>query len=335
MQKYRNILPKPVTSIDSEEQSACNTFYYKTFTCRICYKTYVNEFAFTEHLRNHPEINFYKCPTCEKSVSSLLPHICMNNNKTETNKRKKYVCSICQMDFDDKSALDLHFQMHSTEEQFKKPSLIHTTETISSEAKKIVHGKSVNNVCNKTFSCAICHEILDSELTFIEHLRNHSDLQKSHKCALCGKSFLNKYYFAKHTCIPLHPFREPYKCEFCASIFYNKFQFEEHILFHTDSKINKNYTCSVCQETFTNNETLEVHFQKHSKENYYECPFCAKTFDQNDHLEGHMQSHIQVTPSLSVTDDKTQDESLIKQTIEVCDEKQAEENPNKFDENNF
>ena len=96
------------------------------YSCKLCYKTFLNEAVLTNHYRdlhnikhempfpiqeqniyNYQDKNIYNCHMCDKSFSresSLYIHYINIHNYT------RFHCSECQKTFKTQQDLDIHFE---------------------------------------------------------------------------------------------------------------------------------------------------------------------------------------------------------------------------------
>ena len=58
----------------------------------------------------------------------------------------------------------------------------------------------------------------------------------------------------------------------------------------------KPYTCSLCNKSFTQNDTMIIHMQTHTKEKPFTCSLCSKPFSTKSNLTKHLRIHTGEKP---------------------------------------
>ena len=90
-------------------------------------------------------------------------------------------------------------------------------------------------------------------------------MEKAYKCGVCGKEFVQKRNFNKHTKI------------------------------HTAVK---SHTCNVCGKAFTQKSTCDRHTKTHTGEKPFNCNFCLKNLHTNVHVSNTQKSIQRRNPIL-------------------------------------
>ncbi|XP_061434375.1 zinc finger protein 883-like [Lethenteron reissneri] len=135
------------------------------------------------------------------------------------------------------------------------------------------------------FRCPHCLFNTDKLNVFIGHQATH-DVRESHKCAECGKVFIDAEVFREHQAA--HAEEKPYKCTDCELAFNRSEDLHEHQKTHADGKP---YHCTVCGMDFTRSEQLRNHQRIHTGEKPYRCAECDKIFARFDTLVAHLRVH--------------------------------------------
>ncbi|XP_044161550.1 zinc finger protein 529 isoform X2 [Bufo gargarizans] len=107
------------------------------------------------------------------------------------------------------------------------------------------------------FICGECGRCFISELSFTEHMKEHSK-EKPHRCYECGREFEYRSRLIVHQ--RTHNGEKPHKCELCGKDF--------------------NYR-----------SRLLVHQRKHTGVKPHKCNQCGKQFDYKSHLFRHQRTH--------------------------------------------
>ena len=251
-----------------------------------------------------------------------------NSINTETNgSLKKHECDVCDVIFDSKKDLILHFD--SYHQDLKRFNCDHCKQIFGTSKELKIHGKihKKGDRSNKKSSidsgnemkCQICGKIF----TFPARYKTHIQFGqcKSHKCDQCDKILSSRKNLRKHQ-ISIHEGRR-YKCDPCGKFFtlpetlrkHNKIIHESggfkcdrcnvkpfwdssglkrHIQAQHENPLakNKNYKCELCSESFSWANMLRRHkFDFHNVgEKSYKCPIelCPKAFFKAEILKQHL-----------------------------------------------
>ena len=82
--------------------------------------------------------------------------------------------------------------------------------------------------------------------------------------------------------------KKPYTCSLCNKSFTENDTLIIHMLTHSKEK---NFTCDLCSKPFLVNSKLTRHMRIHTGEKPFSCMICNKRFVQNSHVKSHMQTH--------------------------------------------
>ncbi|XP_038587337.1 zinc finger protein 436-like [Micropterus salmoides] len=132
--------------------------------------------------------------------------------------------------------------------------------------------------------CGVCGEHPESVEELRSHLQSH---QKTHRCNVCGKSFLTAVGLNGHAAV--HTGERPYKCDICHKAFTNSFTLRTHQWKHVEDKPHK---CDVCHQSFAVKEQLRIHSRTHTGEKPYSCDVCGKSVGNLRSLSRHKLGHI-------------------------------------------
>ena len=143
-------------------------------------------------------------------------------------------------------------------------STIGTSRSITRSRKFLVERKSSSD----NFVCELCsYEAYD--IASLRKHRNHKhqdEINKSHKCETCGKTFVQRENLLVHL----------------KNI---------HNIHSEDFDLIKSFACDQCGHVFVCKKKLKKHFQAvHLKMKPYECDICQKKFGINQHLSRHKKT---------------------------------------------
>ncbi|XP_066916560.1 gastrula zinc finger protein xFG20-1-like [Clytia hemisphaerica] len=165
--------------------------------------------------------------------------------ETETN-QDQFECHACGIKFVTKYLLDKHYcrpylrikpkpVKNSDAEgnetvinlNFKCP--LCENATFSSLKKLDLHKKRAHETIFQTqWKCDICEKFLSNKGSLSRHLKMHNGL-RPYTCAVCGKSFSQKYHYQYH----LNTHSKPFKCEVCGKSFSQRPSLNNHLYQHT------------------------------------------------------------------------------------------------------
>ncbi|KNC34187.1 hypothetical protein FF38_10125 [Lucilia cuprina] len=224
--------------------------------CEICDLSYQNYEELSYHRSvNCPNANKYAhivpCNKCFKSFQSLYG--LQNHYKvqhTHIKPKSKYQCTECDKEFQYKSCLKVHEQVHNR---------------------------------NKKFACSYCDRTFNNKSSLEFHLYSHVD-EKTYKCNICKKSFKTYQSLDQH--LALHREEKPFKCEFCDKDFRTKIQKIAHERTHTGEMP---FPCGQCDKRFRFLSALNAHIKIHTGVKPYSCEYCDKTFVDSSNRNKHVR----------------------------------------------
>ncbi|XP_038587324.1 zinc finger protein 37-like isoform X1 [Micropterus salmoides] len=148
---------------------------------------------------------------------------------------------------------------------------------------KILIKHAWNHLDDPERLCGVCGEHPESVEELRSHLQSH---QKTHRCNVCGKSFLTVVGLNRHAAV--HTGERPYKCDVCHKAYTNNFTLKTHRWMHVEDKPHK---CDVCNQSFAFTQQLRVHSRTHTGEKPYSCDVCGKSVGDLRSLSRHKLAH--------------------------------------------
>ncbi|PIO64977.1 zinc finger, C2H2 type [Teladorsagia circumcincta] len=225
------------------------------YKCRYCEKTFAQYGTKTVHEKSaHLGIRNYKCPKCDKCLSS--PSALYTHKKTHG--EKTFQCEFCPKTFTLKNYLKLHVkQVHEQNER-----------------------KHVCRFCGKSFAYAGSLQV---------HVRTHTG-ERPYRCSYCPKAFASQGNLQSHE--RTHTGERPYSCGTCGRSFIQKSQLIAHEATHasllsssadnssssiqpapagavppTEKKTaSADYVCKFCGKRYAYASSLYVHTRLHTGE---------------------------------------------------------------------
>ncbi|XP_064095381.1 uncharacterized protein LOC135207498 isoform X1 [Macrobrachium nipponense] len=149
------------------------------------------------------------------------------------------------------------------------------------------------SACNQALevpvACEICHKVMMTGKTLIQHMAIHSDM-KPFQCPHCPKSFARKVHLQGH--LVIHGIEKQFECPVCHQRFSRQDCVKVHMRLHDKSKC---VYCDVCHKAFLTVGALNIHLRIHRGEKPFKCHLCSKCFTQKNHLITHIKRHTKVT----------------------------------------
>ena len=300
----------------------------KRFLCKVCKKTFKQQWGAKLHALVHSGRKPYKCPDCNKAfrqVSHLAYHM-------DTHKRpNRFNCSNCKKTFISEGSLKRHFEMthevKATSDVENKASQVSQVETTTSysmgEETEETESKGncifIVEVINgtKTLICKECGKSFTHQWSARNHGLIHSGM-KPYNCTVCEKSFRQIGHLTYH--MRTHSNDRPFKCSVCDKGFIDRSKMytherKAHRLQRPRSPVRKavegtdpdnaidadyaienrdgvrTFICKVCDKEFVHRYSLKNHSMIHSGRKPYKCAICNKEFRQRGHITYHMRTH--------------------------------------------
>ncbi|XP_057617916.1 zinc finger protein 226-like [Chionomys nivalis] len=198
---------------------------------------------------------------------------------------KPYECERCGKLFRCRSALNVHFKVHTRE----RPYVCEACGSAFSQASHLQDHQRLHTG-EKPFKCDACGKSFSRNSHLRSHQRVHTG-EKPYKCEECGKNFICSSNLYIHQRV--HTGEKPYKCVDCGKEFSRPSSLQAHQGIHTGEK---SYVCTVCGKGYTLNSNLQVHLRVHTGEKPYKCDVCGKVFSRSSQLQSHQRVHTGEKP---------------------------------------
>uniref|UniRef100_A0A1B0D259 Uncharacterized protein n=1 Tax=Phlebotomus papatasi TaxID=29031 RepID=A0A1B0D259_PHLPP len=299
----------------------------RKYYCRVCKKNLKNGYQLDQHNRKHQGIPCI-CQFCQVEFSdraNLNRHI-----RTVHEKRRDYVCNICEKSFSQSTERNAHMWIH--EDTKKDCDVCHKTfksqrslemhkwrhippeERTEDMQKRLLRKyKYAKRNQMKTHVCAICGKISKHLSEHLSHMRGHTG-EKPYKCPYCDRCFREHNTRKSH--IRQHTGEKPFKCNTCESAFRQRTHLKKHMLLHTGEKPFK---CLVCEKLFREKCNYKAHMRLHTGEKPYTCSACPEKFSNPRVLKKHFSNvhsndlHLKMQGKIQL--EVTENEENIKKNV--------------------
>lgn len=287
--------------------------HQKSHKCRWCIKCFSRLNELIKHESTHNNATNRSQPTCDEA--SCLP--------IALEPQKQHLCSLCEYTFTQASELNTHIYDHIDETPFECPDCSELFENLEIFQS---HMQSHNNSLNITESSEV--DIVESKdddsnhsytdfVTVADTFNSidvkdtpavESDLARlgvkiTYPCLNCDKEFSCLLDYSEHSAVcqqtSSKPNTSPTKAVSADSPKLMKktekpTKSRAPVSLAWQQRDNKvrNFTCKICQKSFTLASTLTLHFRRtHLGIKPYECKVCGWTFAQTSDLIKHMRKH--------------------------------------------
>ena len=199
--------------------------------------------------------------------------------KRETEGENEWVCTHCDLTFDNSSLLNLHTLTHAAEDvgldeianqitgQLANQIAGQLTDTNSNGDTNLSLVDDAESLTTEIYPCPVCRQEFQTKRDLIEHASTHAKVKRKTST------------------------RKPFKCTRCWKGFLTDDRLQKHMLCHGDDE-SKPLQCAICFKRFMNNSAMACHLKTHSDKKYYDCPICHAGFNQLAQLKEHTLAHM-------------------------------------------
>ncbi|XP_039748392.1 uncharacterized protein LOC120625406 isoform X1 [Pararge aegeria] len=218
--------------------------------------------------------------TPEQDRSPTTPKT--NNYSKNSNiiEGQKYICDLCQKEFQQKCVLVKHIMHHSKQK-------LHTCNICQYQSK--YSGNLIKHVMTHTgekpFSCRLCQYKCTKKCNLERHMRSHTGL-KPYECKICKYKCTIKSNLMSH--MRTHTGEKPYACKVCQYKCSQGSTLASHMRTHI---IEKPYACELCEYKCAKRSNLTRHVKSHPGFEPYACKICQYRGSKISNLVSHMRTH--------------------------------------------
>ncbi|CAF4888855.1 unnamed protein product [Pieris macdunnoughi] len=199
--------------------------HISNYMCELCNSTFITQERLKIHMKFSHELGTFKCNFCPKVFSTKLK-VYYHERGVHTKKNKikncehcdeqfetlwerqkhqfkehgiavpkltKVKCNVCDREFSDQSANNLHFRRCHLLEKNHKCQYCDMRFFDTSSLRKHVY----KHTGEKNFHCQVCSKSFSLKNTLTEHMRIH-DNDRRYKCEHCGQTFVQRCSWRGH-----------------------------------------------------------------------------------------------------------------------------------------
>ncbi|CAL1545396.1 unnamed protein product [Lymnaea stagnalis] len=249
--------------------------------------------------------NLYLSKTLKKykkrqwSDKTLLGMKSMYKRQGKVSGGSEWMCTHCDLTFDNASLLNLHTLTHAAEDlgmdEIKKLTGDQGAGMAQSESATGDENSStlasLMNLSSPIVVCPKCSMAFDDHKSLMNHVSMHaqpSSEKRPFDCRNCSKSFSTQENLAKHQMVHGDESEKPLQCAICFKRVMNNAALACHMKTHSEKKY---YDCPVCNEEFDLVADLREHALRHmDNQGLYPCNSCTKIFEDFSVLKKHIKS---------------------------------------------
>ena len=244
----------------------------KTFTCKLCSKTYSSKRTLMTHTTVHTATAVpAKCKMCSQTYSSQ--EVLKRHVKTMHGNGKGFKCKICGLKLAAIHSLFSHMKRnHCSKKSIFECTMctkVYTRIVALRYHVKMVHINNENP--ERTYQCSLCSASFFTKARLTNHYRVHD--VKRLRCGLCSAVFKDRSALQAH--LFTHNRTKRYQCPFCPL----KWRFLSDLKCHLKShENNKNVKClhESCEKSFTTKSLMLIHWRDiHLKARRQKCGICG------------------------------------------------------------
>ena len=167
------------------------------------------------------------------------------------------------------------------------------------------HGSDGNNF-PFPLQCRLCNAYFSVTESLKLHLQTHREKCEAFGCAVCGRSFTNRWTMVQH--MSEHSLEKPFECTVCGKSFAKKAVLDGHMSTHTGEKQlqcdhteDHAFTCKVCANKSDRKQYLDTFMKNRTgrpkpKKLDFSCPKCKKKFASQQSVAAHQRVHTKPFP---------------------------------------
>ncbi|KAK0173264.1 hypothetical protein PV328_006488 [Microctonus aethiopoides] len=213
-----------------------------------------------------PTNDALKCEICQKSFKTqlqLLRHSRLKHAREEDITTRNFPCDLCPKRYPDQNSLARHRKTHTGDRPFQCLECQQTFPTASALRRHMGN----HNPESKPLPCIYCGRRFLDKPSLQKHEESHlaGELQRTHNCEICHKSFMTAADLSLHK--KNHDPDKKFDCEVCGREFNRLNNLQRHMLVHQQvrekapqqGQNQEILSCDVCGITYKFMSSLTRH----------------------------------------------------------------------------
>ncbi|KAH8292410.1 hypothetical protein KR054_009402 [Drosophila jambulina] len=210
------------------------------------------------------------------------------NDTIDSPDSTKYMCSNCELRFEDAEELRTHkYQLHDVSPDTKFVC-DHCEEGFRSAATLSVHCSVLKHPC--VHECVKCTAKFHNKILLDTHSEMcRKPLEGKHVCHICGKRMSTAFILKNH--LVRHSGERPHKCQQCVATFAVGAELKTHMKTHSSER---SYACRYnCGKSFRFSSARSTHERIHMDDSkrIHRCEHCPKSFVTPSACRAHQKQH--------------------------------------------
>ncbi|XP_062542704.1 zinc finger protein 431-like isoform X2 [Armigeres subalbatus] len=251
-----------------EEALQCDKCPYSSYSKR-CFQTH----KLVHDLRK-PKTCVCQKPGCSEVFQSRIEY-----RRHVQVAHKAYVCETCGLRCVSRFYLKNHMARHLKKYEHLCP---YCKQGHNTNGDLLIHIR-VMHLGVYSYRCDTCGMTFRKKATRDEHQLAHSEVY-AYECLQCDKKF-KKQQFLKNHITKVHD-KVRLHCPHCTEHFGASYNLNNHI--EKAHGIQVRFICDVCVQTFTSQDKLDRHRERHDKPHELECSTCLTLVASKEMLADHL-----------------------------------------------
>lgn len=254
--------------------------------CKECGKEFDAFEELKEHVStNHLVLRKFRCTICDMGFGG---RDALNRHMYKHNGARPYTCHLCNRKYITNGDLTEHLKFHEEESKYKCETCDAKFKTITNlRTHCVVH----MDPKDYKFLCVMCGNKYSTSTALTDHIQ-HRHNTRSISCTMCIKKFFCVKDLRKHMIV--HTGLRKFACHLCDAKFKRKNSLDLHLAKSHEVgeykfKMENNYKCMKCDMAFPTQTKLDRHLRTHTGLRPFKCRLCDTTFICKTYIRSHLR----------------------------------------------